>query len=128
MAINLVDWQHIRSNWISGYMITIAFSSAININFCTVGDRVLLRQNGSSAQDKPPLLTAPLIQNGKTDTYYGSIEHAVILGKAERELVTTTKDCELRVDHPTLDEYTRFTRRMVTPVSESPTFFQDYAH
>ena len=84
---------------------------------------MLLRQNGSEAQDRPPLLTVPLTTDGTTHTYYGSIKHKAILGKLNRELVTTTKECQLRIDSPTLDEYTKLTRRMVTPVGDFHTIY-----
>lgn len=61
-------------------------------------------------------LTNPLHQKGKTRTKFGSIEHKDVLGKQPRDIVISSRNIELRLQVPTLDEYVVLSPRQVTPV------------
>jgi tRNA (adenine57-N1/adenine58-N1)-methyltransferase len=88
---------------------------------CSENDVVLLRKK-STKNITLPFLSKPLqhqkqvaITGGRKD----SIQHSDIIGKRWRDVVRTKKGEEYRVHEPTLSEYSRFTPRLVTPVSLS---------
>ncbi|EMC94386.1 hypothetical protein BAUCODRAFT_35597 [Baudoinia panamericana UAMH 10762] len=84
------------------------------------GDRVLLRPK--SSRNVSATLTLPLKPGLRLDTHKGSITHDDILGKRVRDIVCTgpTKSApegtDFRLYEVRLEEYVRFTRRLVTPL------------
>ncbi|KAL8694433.1 MAG: hypothetical protein Q9218_000925 [Villophora microphyllina] len=61
-------------------------------------------------------LTAPLHEKGRTKTRFGYIDDKDVLGKQPRDVVTSSKNSELRVQVPTLEEYVVLASRLVTPI------------
>lgn len=67
------------------------------------------------------ILTPPLSPTGrKIKTLFGSgVDQKDIIGKGIRDVVRSRKGEEYQVLDPTLDEYVRFSSRVVTPVRVS---------
>lgn len=84
------------------------------------GDHIMLRP----ARDRTasPVLRGPLKPGRKIDTHKGILQHDDIIGKRVRDTVRTAtlksgKDgADFRLQEVTLDEYVRFSRRLVTPI------------
>jgi tRNA (adenine57-N1/adenine58-N1)-methyltransferase len=85
-----------------------------------VGDHVLLRSLADRTAS--PVLRGPLKHGKRIETHKGIIQQDDIIGKRVRELVRTAptkagKDgSDFRIQEVTLDEYVRFSRRLVTPI------------
>lgn len=85
-----------------------------------VGDHVVLRP--TKDRSAAPVLRGPLKHGKRIDTHKGILQHDDIIGKRARELVRTAptksgKDgYDFRIQEATLDEYVRFSRRLVTPI------------
>ena len=85
-----------------------------------VGDHVVLRP--TKDRSASPALRGPLKQGKRIETHKGVIQQDDIIGKRVRELVRTTppksgKDgYDFRIHEATMDEYVRFSRRLVTPI------------
>ena len=92
-------------------------------------DLVLLRRKDDRAA--PPILTRPLKAGRRVESHRGVVRHDDIIGKRARDIVSVLpkrhrdgKDArgrqeqsqEYRLYEPTLDEYVRLTRRLVTPI------------
>ncbi|KAL8842420.1 MAG: hypothetical protein Q9170_000548 [Blastenia crenularia] len=75
------------------------------------GDRAIVRLKGQTIA-----LTAPLHLDGRTSTRAGEVGHDAIIGKQPRDVVMSSKDKELRVQIPTLEEYIIMAPRLVTPI------------
>ena len=84
------------------------------------GDIVILQQNND--REAPPILSRPLRLGGRIENHKGFISHSDIIGKRRRDIIksTTTRSSRDGVDYRlhevSLDNYVRFTRRLVTPV------------
>jgi len=52
----------------------------------------------------------------KPRSHRGSVEHDDIIGKEPRQLVISSRGASFRVHEPTLADYVRLTRRLVTPI------------
>lgn len=69
-----------------------------------------------------PVLRGPLKPGKRIDTYKGILQHDDIIGKRARDLVRTAtlksgkEGFDFRLQECTLDEYVRFSRRLVTPI------------
>lgn len=85
-----------------------------------VGDHVVLRP--TKDRGASPALRGPLKHGKRIETHKGIIQQDDIIGKRARELVRTAppksgKDGhDFRIHEATLDEYVRFSRRLVTPI------------
>lgn len=85
-----------------------------------VGDHVVLRPTFDRTAS--PALRGPLKEEKRIETHRGIIHHDDIIGKRVRELVRTKPlksgrdGFDYRIQEPTLDEYVRFSRRLVTPI------------
>jgi tRNA (adenine57-N1/adenine58-N1)-methyltransferase len=85
-----------------------------------VGDHVVLRPTVDRSAS--PVLRGPLKHGKRIETHKGIIQQDDIIGKRVRELVRTAptksgKDgSDFRIHEVTLDEYVRFSRRLVTPI------------
>ena len=85
-----------------------------------VGDHVVLRP--TKDRSASPALRGPLKQGKRIETHKGVIQQDDIIGKNVRELVRTAptksgKDgYDFRIHEATMDEYVRFSRRLVTPI------------
>jgi tRNA (adenine57-N1/adenine58-N1)-methyltransferase len=85
-----------------------------------VGDHVLLRSIADRTAS--PVLRGPLKHGKRIDTHKGILQHDQIIDKRVRNLVRTAptkagKDgSDFRIQEVTLDEYVRFSRRLVTPI------------
>ncbi|KAL8722908.1 MAG: hypothetical protein Q9225_000678 [Loekoesia sp. 1 TL-2023] len=75
------------------------------------GDCAIVRYKGQTIG-----LTAPLRAKGRTSTRAGEVDHDTIIGKQPRDVVVSSKDRELRVQVPTLEEHIVMTPRLVTPI------------
>ncbi|KAL8737865.1 MAG: hypothetical protein Q9181_001268 [Wetmoreana brouardii] len=82
-----------------------------NHNSIRVNDCVVLRHKG-----QPIALTSPLHARGRTKTRVGDIADEAIIGRRPRDVVVSSKDKELRVHIPTLEDYIVLTPRIVTPI------------
>ncbi|KAF2172925.1 hypothetical protein M409DRAFT_16878 [Zasmidium cellare ATCC 36951] len=84
------------------------------------GDLVILRQKID--RSAPPILTKPLKPGRRIEGHKGIIQHDDIIGKRVRDIVkssttrSTRDPTEYRLHEVTLDEYTRLSRRLVTPI------------
>ena len=78
------------------------------------GDILILRPKQFTDQDG--LLTKPLSPSTTIHTHRGTISHTSLIGLHPRDIVTTSKGIEYRVHEPTLAEYVRLSKRLVTPV------------
>ncbi|KAK4507005.1 hypothetical protein PRZ48_000739 [Zasmidium cellare] len=84
------------------------------------GDLVILRQKID--RSAPPILTKPLKPGRRIESHKGTIPHDEIIGKRVRDIVksSTTRSnrdpTEYRLHEVTLEEYTRLSRRLVTPI------------
>lgn len=84
------------------------------------GDRVILRpiRDRNAASFFSPVLTP----EGRIATHKGSIAHADIIGRRVRDVVRSTyskaekSGSEFRLHQVRLDDYIRFTKRLVTPL------------
>lgn len=54
-----------------------------------------------------------------TDTHRGSLQHDDMIGKEPRQIVTSSRRSPFRLHEPTLADYVRLTRRLVTPIYAS---------
>lgn len=85
-----------------------------------VGDHVVLRPTVDRSAS--PVLRGPLKHGKRIETHKGIIQQDDIIGKRVRDLVRTAptksgKDgSDFRIHEVTLDEYVRFSRRLVTPI------------
>ena len=85
-----------------------------------VGDHVVLRP--TKDRSASPALRGPLKHGKRIETHKGVIQQDDIIGKRVRELVRTAppksgKDgYDFRIHEATMDEYVRFSRRLVTPI------------
>ena len=73
---------------------------------------MLLRE----VRDKFSVLTKPLHPSKSVHSHHGYISHNDIIGKRVWEAVETNKGVRVTLHEPTLDEYIRYTTRLVTPV------------
>lgn len=84
------------------------------------GDLVILRQKID--RSAPPILTKPLKPGRRIEGHKGVIKHDDIIGKRVRDIVksghtrSTREPTEYRLHEVTLEEYTRLSRRLVTPI------------
>lgn len=84
------------------------------------GDLVILRQKID--RSAPPILTKPLKPGRRIEGHKGVIQHDDIIGKRVRDVVksghtrSTRDPTEYRLHEVTLEEYTRLSRRLVTPI------------
>ncbi|MCJ1307835.1 hypothetical protein MMC25_001483 [Agyrium rufum] len=78
------------------------------------GDRVILYPKEDPS--KTPHLTKALHPDRKVTSRYGDVPHADLIGKRSRDTVITSAGRELRAYMPTLEQYTKLTPRMVTPI------------
>lgn len=76
---------------------------------------MLLRE----VHDKHLIFTKPLEQGKAIHSHHGYLSHSDIIGKRVREIVQFSKGVKMRIHEPTLDEYVRYTSRLVTPVRPS---------
>lgn len=85
-----------------------------------IGDHVVLRP--TKDRSASPALRGPLKHGKRIETHKGIIQQDDIIGKRVRELVRTAptksgKDGhDFRIHEATMDEYVRFSRRLVTPI------------
>ncbi|KAM0712678.1 hypothetical protein Q7P35_000125 [Cladosporium inversicolor] len=85
-----------------------------------VGDHVVLRP--TKDRSASPVLRGPLKHGKRIETHKGILKQDDIIGKRVRELVRTPstkagKDgYDFRIHEATMDEYVRFSRRLVTPI------------
>jgi tRNA A58 N-methylase Trm61 len=85
-----------------------------------IGDHVVLRP--TKDRSASPALRGPLKHGKRIETHKGVIQQDDIIGKRVRELVRTAptksgKDgYDFRIHEATMDEYVRFSRRLVTPI------------
>lgn len=85
-----------------------------------VGDHVLLRPVADRTAS--PVLRGPLKHGKRIETHKGIIKQDDIIGKRVRDLVRTQptkagKDgSDFRITEVSMDDYVRFSRRMVTPI------------
>lgn len=79
------------------------------------GDCAIIRQKGQTLA-----LTAPLHVKGQTSTRAGQVDHDTIIGKQPRDVIISSKNRELRVHIPTLEEYVVMTPRFVVSNSRAP--------
>ena len=73
---------------------------------------MLLRE----VRDKFNILTKPLHESKSVHSHHGYISHRDIIGKRVWDAVETNKGVRVTLHEPTLDEYVRYTPRLVTPV------------
>lgn len=79
----------------------------------TEGDVVLLKDKKTASHEG---LLVKLEATKHISTHRGKLAHADIIGKEPRQLVHSTRGNAYRIHEPTLAEYVRLTRRLVTPV------------
>lgn len=85
-----------------------------------VGDHVVLRP--TQDRSASPYLRGPLKHGKRIETHKGIVHQDDIIGKHVRELVRTAPTkagkpgSDYRLHEVTLDEYVRFSRRLVTPI------------
>ncbi|ORY08701.1 S-adenosyl-L-methionine-dependent methyltransferase [Clohesyomyces aquaticus] len=79
-------------------------------------DFVLLREKKNAAHEG---YLTKLKASKVFHSHRGVLPHSDIIGKSPRQIVRSSKGCEFRVHEPTLDEYTRLTPRIVTPIYPS---------
>ncbi|KAF2156470.1 S-adenosyl-L-methionine-dependent methyltransferase [Myriangium duriaei CBS 260.36] len=71
------------------------------------------------AANKPPKLTRPLTPGSVINVAHGNIPHERIIGALPGSLISSTLNTSYRVLEPSLDEYVRYSRRIVTPIYPS---------
>lgn len=79
------------------------------------GDIVILRPKRGPSATHDGLLVK-LNPTKTVSTHQGVLEHTDILGKEPRQTVYTSRGAAYRVHEPTLAEYVRLSRRIVTPI------------
>ena len=67
-------------------------------------------------RDHHDIFTKPLNPSTTIHSHHGTLSHTNIIGKRVRDIVETSKGVPMRIHEPTLDEYVRYTPRLVTPV------------
>ena len=67
-------------------------------------------------RDRHDMFTKSLHPSVTIQSHHGTLSHKDIIGKRVRDIVETSKGVPMRIYEPTLDEYVRYTPRLVTPV------------
>ena len=67
-------------------------------------------------RDRHDIFTKSLKPSSTIHSHHGTLSHKDIIGKRVQEIVETSKGVPMRLYEPTLDEYVRYTPRLVTPV------------
>lgn len=70
--------------------------------------------------DRHDIFTKSLHPSTTIHSHHGTLSHQDIIGKRVRDIVETSKGIPMRIFEPTLDEYVRYTPRLVTPVRKPP--------
>ena len=68
--------------------------------------------------DRHDIFTKSLHPSATIHGHHGTLSHKDIIGKRVRDIVETSQGVPMRIFEPTLDEYVRYTPRLVTPVRE----------
>jgi hypothetical protein len=86
------------------------------------GDNVILEpvKSLSKGRQSPSVFTKPLKPTSRIETHRGVFLGSDILGKNERDIVTTSNGSDFRIMEPTLAHYVCLTPRQVTPVRTCP--------
>ena len=67
-------------------------------------------------RDRHDIFTKSLNPTATIHSHHGTLSHKDIIGNRVRDIVETSRGVHMRIYEPTLDEYVRYTPRLVTPV------------
>lgn len=84
--------------------------TGIDIDFSVENDLVAIRIGNKFK------LSRPLTPGGLVNLAKGNIAHASIIGRRPGELITTDRGLKCWIEDPSLSDYIRHSRRIVTPV------------